>query len=151
MFTCYVYPISMYVYILSGCKKRSERFSCVFCTNVFSTFSSLKNVEKTTRKRRKNESKKRRKNGHKNVGKTVSFSIHPPTLSPWRHISSKGGHGIVTVKNVQKTFKKRRKNVWAKECDFWGAGLEASRRSQPCSFPVVADQRKKRRKNNKKT
>ena len=125
-------------------------FSTFLARTFFFTFSSRRHVETIKEKCRKNESKKRRKNGHKNVGKTVSFSIHPPTLSPWRHISSKGGHGIVTVKNVQKTFKKRRKNVWAKECDFWGAGLEASRRSQPCSFPVVADQRKKRRKNNKK-
>ena len=92
-------------------------FPAFFCTNVFSTFSSLKNVEKTTRKRRKNESKKRRKNGQRNVEKTVSFSIPPPTLRPWRHIPFKGGHAIITVKNVQKTFKKRRKNVGAKDCD----------------------------------
>ena len=32
--------IYIYIYILSGCKKRSERFSYVFCTDVFPTFLS---------------------------------------------------------------------------------------------------------------
>ena len=30
----------IYIYILSGCKKRSERFSYVFCADVFPTFLS---------------------------------------------------------------------------------------------------------------
>ena len=104
--------IYIYIYILSGCKKRSERFLSVFCANVFWAFSSK---NKTVGKRSKNVSRKRSKNGQENVQKTVSLSILPATRPPWRHFFAKSGHGILTVKNVQKTFKKRWKNVGARE------------------------------------
>ena len=145
--------IYIYIYILSGCKERSERFFYILCTNVFSTFFSQKNVERTREERRKNGTKERRKNEQINVEKTVSFSIPPPTLPPWRQICFKGGHGMVTVKNVQKTIKNIEKTLGQRnatsEAPAWrppGCLSSAAFQYWPAKIKNVGKTNEKRRK-----
>jgi hypothetical protein len=78
-----MYISGIYIYILSGSKKRPERFPYMFCANVFSTFVSVKKCKKHVKQtlNTKTEEEHVDKMHRKHVGNGVLFH-HPSTPPP---------------------------------------------------------------------